>query len=91
MEDNWNDPALTSIRNSVCGGPFAWMLSPTKPALAIFGGYNEPAVVNMAQTLAHSSGFPVVIRPPSDNPALTLLCVRCFFFSFNFKMITQNS
>jgi hypothetical protein len=91
MEDNWNDPVLTSIRNSGCGGPFAWMLSPTKPALAIFGGYNEPVVVNMAQTLAHSSGFPVVIRPPSDNPALTLLCVRCFFFSFDFKMITQNS
>ncbi|KAJ7224898.1 hypothetical protein C8J57DRAFT_1390645 [Mycena rebaudengoi] len=73
MEDNWNDPVLTSIRNSGCGGPFAWMLSPTKPALAIFGAYNEPVVVNMAQTLAHSSGFPVVIRPPSDNPALTLL------------------
>ncbi|KAJ7859320.1 hypothetical protein B0H14DRAFT_2746942 [Mycena olivaceomarginata] len=72
-EDNLNDPVLTSIRNSGCGGPFAWMLSPTKPALAIFGSYNEPVVVNMAQTLAHSSGFPVVIRPPSDNPALTLL------------------
>ncbi|KAJ6509681.1 hypothetical protein DFH09DRAFT_1100736 [Mycena vulgaris] len=38
--------------------------------------YNEVVVVNMAQTrLAHSSGFPVVIRPTSDNPALTLLCM----------------
>ncbi|KAF7358456.1 hypothetical protein MVEN_00896100 [Mycena venus] len=73
MEDNWNDPLLTSIRNSGCAGPFAWMLSPRKPALAIFGCYNEPVVVNMAQTLAHSSGFPVVIRPSSDDPALTLL------------------
>ncbi|KAJ6559878.1 hypothetical protein B0H19DRAFT_106561 [Mycena capillaripes] len=72
MEDNWNNPLLSSIRNSSCGGPFAWMLSPTKPALAIFGS-NEPVVVNMAQSLADSSGFPVIIRPATDNPALTLL------------------
>jgi hypothetical protein len=32
----------------------------------------------MVQTLAHSSGFPVVIRSTSDNPALTLLCVKSF-------------
>jgi hypothetical protein len=76
IEDNWDNPLLTSFRNSGCGGPFAWMLSPTKPALVIFGSYNEPVVVNMAQTLAHSSRFPVVIRPDSDNPAFTLLCVQ---------------
>ncbi|KAJ7788259.1 hypothetical protein B0H14DRAFT_264634 [Mycena olivaceomarginata] len=73
MEDNWDKPLLNSIRTSGCGGPFAWMLSPTKPALAIFGSHNEPIVVNMAQSLAEASGFPVVIRPDSDNPALTLL------------------
>ncbi|KAF7358459.1 hypothetical protein MVEN_00896400 [Mycena venus] len=73
MENNWNDPLLASIRNSGCGGPFAWVLSPSEPALAIFGCYNEPVVVNMAQTLAQASGFPVVIRPASDNPASTLL------------------
>jgi hypothetical protein len=49
------------------------MLSPTEPGLAIFGSYNESVVVNMAQTLAEASGFPVVIRPATDNPALTLL------------------
>ncbi|KAJ7920012.1 hypothetical protein B0H13DRAFT_2319930 [Mycena leptocephala] len=58
---------------SGCGGPFAWMLSPEEPALAIFGSYNEPVVVNTAQSLADSSGFPVVIRPACDYPALTLL------------------
>ncbi|KAJ6566209.1 hypothetical protein B0H19DRAFT_707654 [Mycena capillaripes] len=73
MEDNWDHPHLTSIRDNGCGGPLAWMLSPTEPALAIFGSYTEPVVVNMAQALAQSSGFPVVIRPSSDNPALTLL------------------
>jgi hypothetical protein len=52
------------------------MLSPTKPGLAIFGHYSEPVVVNMAQTLAHFSGLPVVVRAASDNPALTLLWVR---------------
>ncbi|KAJ7898421.1 hypothetical protein B0H13DRAFT_807012 [Mycena leptocephala] len=49
------------------------MLSPTEPALAIFGCYDNPVVVNIAESLAGLSGFPVVIRPPSDNPALTLL------------------
>ncbi|KAF7369662.1 hypothetical protein MVEN_00297300 [Mycena venus] len=73
IEDNWDNALLIAIRTSGCGGPFACMLSPEEPALAIFGSYNEPVVVNMAQTLADSSGFPVVIRTTSDNPALTLL------------------
>ncbi|KAF8210703.1 hypothetical protein K438DRAFT_96646 [Mycena galopus ATCC 62051] len=74
LEDNWDNPLLISIRNSVtCSGPFAWMLSPTKPALAIFGRYNEPIVINMAQAIADLSGFPVVTRPVGHNPALTLL------------------
>ncbi|KAJ7788578.1 hypothetical protein B0H14DRAFT_3892335, partial [Mycena olivaceomarginata] len=73
IEDNWDNHLLTSIRNSGCGGPFAWMLSPEEPALAIFGYYHNPTIVNMAQSLADSSGFPVVIRPSDDNPALKLL------------------
>jgi hypothetical protein len=78
IEDNWDGHLLTSIRNSGCGGPFAWMLLPTKPALAIFGHYSEPIVVNMAQTLAQFSRFPVIVRAAGDNPALTLLYVRLF-------------
>ncbi|KAF7358454.1 hypothetical protein MVEN_00895900 [Mycena venus] len=73
IEDNWETPLLTSVRNSGCGGPFAWMLSPIEPALAIFGCCDDPLVVNMAQSLADLSAFPVVIRAASDNPALTLL------------------
>jgi hypothetical protein len=78
MEDNWDNPLLTSIRNSGCEGPLAWMLSPQEPALAIFGCYENPTVVDMAQSVADLSGFPVVIRPTCDNPALTLLCARLF-------------
>ncbi|KAJ7859322.1 hypothetical protein B0H14DRAFT_632460 [Mycena olivaceomarginata] len=77
IENNWDGPLLTSIRGSGCGGPFAWMLSPEEPALAIFGYYNEPVVVNMAQSLAESSGFPVVIQPSHSNPALTLFSQPC--------------
>ncbi|KAJ7855007.1 hypothetical protein B0H14DRAFT_3136436 [Mycena olivaceomarginata] len=73
IEDNWHNPLLAFIRNSGCGGPFAWMLSPAEPALAIFGSFEDPIVVNMAGSLADLSGFPTVIRPSSDNPALTLL------------------
>jgi hypothetical protein len=54
------------------------MLSPMEAALAIFGCYDDPVVVNIANSLAGVSGFSVVIRPPSDNPALTLLCVKLF-------------
>ncbi|KAJ7719676.1 hypothetical protein B0H16DRAFT_1605980 [Mycena metata] len=73
IEDNWDNPLLAFIRNSGCSGPFAWMLSPVQPALAIFGSFEDPIVVNMADSLAYLSGFPTVIRPLSDNPALTLL------------------
>jgi hypothetical protein len=79
IEDNWHNPLLAFIRNSGCGGPFAWMLSPAEPALAIFGSFEDPIVVNMAGSLADLSGFPAVIRPSSDNPALTLLCVQFLF------------
>jgi hypothetical protein len=78
IEDHWDDDLLTSVQNNGCDGPFAWMLAPDEPALAIFGYYNDPKVVNTAQFLAESSGFPVVIRPACDNPTLTLLCAISF-------------
>jgi hypothetical protein len=76
IEENWDSDFLTSIRNSGCGGPLPWMLSPEEPSLTIFGCFQNPTVVNMAQSLAELSGFPVVIRPSGDNPALTLMCVK---------------
>ncbi|KAJ7266619.1 kinase-like domain-containing protein, partial [Mycena rebaudengoi] len=73
IEENWNSDLLDSIRNSDCGGPLPWMLSPEESSLAIFGSYRNPTVVGKAQALAELSGFPVVIRPPGDNPVLTLI------------------
>lgn len=76
IEDNWDNPLLTSIRASGCGGPFACMLSPDTPAFALFGSYNDPVVVDMAESLADSSRFPVTIRATSDNVASNLLCAQ---------------
>ncbi|KAF7358457.1 hypothetical protein MVEN_00896200 [Mycena venus] len=73
IEDNWDHPLVKNIRDCGGGGPFAWMLSTEEPALAIFGCYEDPAFANIAKSLAHLSGFSVVIRSGSDNPALTLL------------------
>jgi hypothetical protein len=90
IEENWDNPFFASIQNSGCGGPFACMLSPTEPALAIFGCYDNPVVVNTAESLAGLSGFPVLIRPLSDNPALNLLCVK-LFCSVGFNTYAGNS
>ncbi|KAF8190620.1 hypothetical protein K438DRAFT_913264 [Mycena galopus ATCC 62051] len=73
IENNWDNPLVASVQKNGCGGPFPWMLSPEKPALAIFGSYQDSIVVGMAQSLADVSGLPVAIRALEDNPALTLL------------------
>ncbi|KAJ6550840.1 hypothetical protein DFH09DRAFT_606835 [Mycena vulgaris] len=72
IENNWEHPLVTSVQENGCGGPFALMLLPTKPALALFGSYDDPFVTNAAQSLATLSRFPVMIRPSSDNPMNTL-------------------
>ncbi|KAJ7182423.1 hypothetical protein C8R43DRAFT_5507 [Mycena crocata] len=73
IEEHWNDPLLVSIRNSGHGGPLALMLFPTTPALAMFGPPQNLFIVNAAESLAQSSGFPVLIRPSGENPTATLL------------------
>ncbi|KAJ7616161.1 hypothetical protein DFH06DRAFT_1145666 [Mycena polygramma] len=73
LEKNWDHPLLISIRESNCDGPLPWMLSPVEPALVLFGSSDDPIVVNMARSLAASSGFPVVVRSSNDNLASTLL------------------
>ncbi|KAJ7038626.1 hypothetical protein C8F04DRAFT_1179640 [Mycena alexandri] len=78
IEDHWDSELLTSIRHGGWGGPLSCMLSPEEPALAIFGSYENPTVVNMAQSLTKASGFPVVIRSACDNPALTLMYAYLF-------------
>ncbi|KAJ7630140.1 hypothetical protein B0H17DRAFT_541970 [Mycena rosella] len=73
IENNWEHPLLNSFQDKSCGGPLALMLSPQKPALALFGPYNDPSIATSAQSLAKLSGFPVVIRPLDENPVGTLL------------------
>jgi hypothetical protein len=74
IENNWDHSLLSSFQNNNCDGPLPMMLFPTRPALALFGSYHDPFVTDAAQSLAKLSGFPVVIRPSSDNPIRTLLC-----------------
>ncbi|KAJ6550838.1 hypothetical protein DFH09DRAFT_606812 [Mycena vulgaris] len=76
IENNWEHPLVTSVQENGCGGPFALMLFPTKPALALFGPYDDPFITNAAQSLATLSGFPVVICPCSDNPMNTFDPIR---------------
>ncbi|KAF7341910.1 Protein cps3 [Mycena sanguinolenta] len=72
VENHWDDDLLTTFQNDGWSGPVSCMLSPEEPALAIFGSYENPRIVDMAQSLAEVSGFPVIIRPACDNPVLTL-------------------
>ncbi|KAJ7127950.1 hypothetical protein C8R44DRAFT_979446 [Mycena epipterygia] len=68
IENNWGNPLLASIQDSGCCGPVPFMLFPTKPALAIFGGPDDPFLTSAAESLAKLSGFHVVIRPAGENP-----------------------
>jgi hypothetical protein len=46
------------------------MLSVDAPALSIFG-LISPQVIDMAGELAKLSGFPVMIRPATEDPSPT--------------------
>ncbi|KAJ6632298.1 hypothetical protein B0H10DRAFT_11451 [Mycena sp. CBHHK59/15] len=48
------------------------MLSPTTPALALFGSYRNTFVAETAESLVKLSGFPVIVRPLNDYPGQTL-------------------
>ncbi|KAJ7253242.1 hypothetical protein C8J57DRAFT_1722591 [Mycena rebaudengoi] len=50
------------------------MLFPTTPAMALFGSRKDPLVLGSAESLAKTSGFPVVIRPPNDIPITLVSC-----------------
>ncbi|KAK7002430.1 hypothetical protein R3P38DRAFT_2557043 [Favolaschia claudopus] len=73
IECNWDSPLLTSLRDHGCGGPFACMLSPQEPCLALFGHLEDPQVESLARSLANVSAFPVMMRPAHHNPASTSL------------------
>ncbi|KAJ6616996.1 hypothetical protein B0H10DRAFT_1948678 [Mycena sp. CBHHK59/15] len=74
LEENYDLPIVKSIRYSeVFSGPFAMMLFPEEPSLAIFGPRAvDPKFAELAQKLANKSGFPVIARPSADDPMFRL-------------------
>ncbi|KAJ7127911.1 hypothetical protein C8R44DRAFT_779029 [Mycena epipterygia] len=90
IENNWEDPLLASIQDSGCCGPVPFMLFPTKPALAIFGGAGDPFLKSAAESLAKLSGFHVVIQPAGENPMGTS-CVLQFPSSANNLCYSSSS
>jgi hypothetical protein len=60
---------LVSLRKANIGGPVASMLSIQSAALVIFGSMSM-SLIQMADALAELSGFPVIVRPPEEDPYL---------------------
>jgi hypothetical protein len=56
------------MRSRGLGGPIAAMLCPDAQALVIFGSILDGWVLKAGKLLANDSGFPVMIRPLTDNP-----------------------
>ncbi|KAK7001430.1 hypothetical protein R3P38DRAFT_1795411 [Favolaschia claudopus] len=73
IEQNWDNFHLTLAKDRAWDMPLPCMLSPEESAIAIFGSFRDPVIVQTAQSLADASGFPVMIRPSDDTPTSTLL------------------
>jgi hypothetical protein len=74
LADNWlnryyEHEFLVNLRANEIGGPIASMLSVDVPALSIFASMS-PQVIEMAGELAQLSGFPVVIKPVTEDPSV---------------------
>jgi hypothetical protein len=74
LADNWLDyhcdhEFLANLRVYKLGGPVASMLSFDTPALTIFGTISSQ-VIEIAGELAQLSGFPVIIRPATEDPSV---------------------
>jgi hypothetical protein len=72
LADDWLDrhyehECIVNIRKNGIGGPIASMLSIDAPALTIFGSMSSQ-IIEMAGELAKLSGFPVTIRPVTEDP-----------------------
>ncbi|KAJ7899677.1 hypothetical protein B0H13DRAFT_1883764 [Mycena leptocephala] len=67
-KDHYEDPLLETMRSHGLGGPIAAMLCPDAQALVIFGSILDSWVLKAGKLLAKEFGFPVMIRPPTDDP-----------------------
>ena len=68
LNDNYELECLENLRMKGIGGPVASMLSINVPALTIFGPMSQ-GIIKIAEELARISGFPVMIRPATEDPS----------------------
>ena len=71
LNDHYEHDCLVDLRKNNIGGPVPSMLSVDAPALTIFGPMSAH-IIEKADTLANLSGFPVMIRPATEEPFATL-------------------
>ena len=67
LNDHYEPECLVDLRKIGIGGPVPSMLSVDAPALTIFGPMSEQIIVK-GETLSKLSGFPVIIRPATEEP-----------------------
>ena len=68
LHKNYKHEFLADLRTNNMGGPVASMLSVDAPALTIFTSISSQTI-ECADGLAQLSGFPVIIRPATENPS----------------------
>ncbi|KIM86307.1 hypothetical protein PILCRDRAFT_4817, partial [Piloderma croceum F 1598] len=73
LADDWlnhyyEHECLVNLRANKIGGPIPSMLSVDVPALTVFGAMS-PEIIEMAGELTKLSGFPVMIRPVTEDPS----------------------
>ena len=67
LNDHYDHECLVDLRTNGIGGPVPSMLSVDAPALTIFGPMSE-WIIEKGETLSKLSGFPVIIRPATEEP-----------------------
>ncbi|KIM71710.1 hypothetical protein PILCRDRAFT_93742 [Piloderma croceum F 1598] len=80
LADDWvnrfyDHECLVNLRANEIGGPIPSMLSVNAPALTIFGSMS-PKMMELADELAKLSGFPVTIRPVTEDPSAHFKCYQ---------------
>ena len=68
LNQHYEHDLLVDLRANGFGGPVASMLSVDTQALTIFGSMSSK-MIEIADMLAQLSGFPVIIRPVTEDPS----------------------
>ena len=70
VEEHFDDDLLVEIRERGIGGPLSSVMGVGQPALVLFGASADSDVLHFAEALANHSMYPVIVQPPSENPAM---------------------